>query len=81
MKNPAEIGVSAGFFNVCAGGRLADLNGGFHADLDGLLVHRDEVVVTGREGLFQSGCFSPAVTFSILTMGLTFRKAPRTIML
>ena len=33
-------------------GRLADLNGGFHADLDGLLVHRDEVVVTGREGLF-----------------------------
>ena len=56
MKNPAESGVSAGFFNVCAGRRLADLNGGFHADLDGLLVHRDEVVVTGREGLFQSGC-------------------------
>ena len=27
-----------------------------HADLDGLLIHRDEVVVTGREGLLESGC-------------------------
>ena len=23
MKNPAEIGVSAGFFNVCAGGAVS----------------------------------------------------------
>ena len=55
MKNPAESGVSAGFFSVCMSG-LADLYDGVHADLDGLLVHRDEVVVTGRKRLLQSGC-------------------------
>ena len=55
MKNPAENGVSAGFFSVCMSG-LADLYDGIHADLDSLLVHRDKVVVTGREGLLQSGC-------------------------
>ena len=55
MKNPAESGVSAGFFSVCMSG-LAHLYDGVHADLDGLLVHRDEVVVTGRKRLLQSGC-------------------------
>ena len=40
MKNPAENGVSAGFFSVCMSG-LADLYDGIHADLDGLLIHRD----------------------------------------
>ena len=55
MKNPAESGVSAGFFSVSMSG-LAHLYDGVHADLDGLLVHRDEVVVTGRKRLLQSGC-------------------------